>query len=253
MFTDSRKMVSKISIALTIVLMILISLSLYFETSLFFVQASVQPIKVYSVTSYGILIGSIAEGIYGSGWYYPNWTVTTFKLTIDNAFSNSQIHFRLDYANVSGRTEFFHPTGNNRFILNITEEAEYTKNNPPDMLITCPIIQNGTYYFWRDIIELPDGTYAKSVECASFLKRTSFDTWEGELLLDGKIGGTLTMDDNRTFAGITTPKATIELSIPNKYQIQNIEGISGTQDSEAFSITKTISSGETFHINVRVL
>lgn len=246
-------------IALAIVLIVFIPISLYFETSLFFQQVSVQPIKVYYVSHFGIVLGSVESGIYASGWIAPNWTINDLDVTFDNVFNDSNMHFELSYNNLSITPVGWHSTGNEGF-ENLTEVSQYMKDNSPDMLITFPSIQNGTYLCYRDIVDISAptfGTYAKSVFCKPFLKRTLFDTWEGEILLDSSMTTinltTINPMDNRTFITVNVQSMSLNLEIPSNYQVQNIESVGITPNPNGVTVTKNLGSGETFHLVVKDL
>lgn len=253
-------MVSTIIKALVIVLVVLASISIYVETPLFFSQVTVQAIKVYYISHYGILLGSVESGLYASGWIAPNWTISDLDVTFDNVFNNSNMHFELSYNNLSIIPIGWHSTGNGEGMENLSEVSQYMKNNLPDMLITFPSIQNGAYLCYRNITDISApifGTYAKSVSSEPFLRRSSFDTWEGEILLDSSMGtidlDTINPTDNRTFITVNVQSMSLNINIPRNYQIQNIESMSIAANSNGVAVTKNVGSGETFHLVVKDL
>ena len=243
-------MVSKLTISLILILIGFVIFSLYFETSLFFPQVSVQPIEAYYKTSEQEMASSKPDQpqfkIYG--YPSPNWTITDLDLTIDDAFSDSNIHFNLDYGNLSRPLLGWSSTTPDMGTLNLTEASEYIRNNPPDMVITYPIMKDGTYSFYRDILELPDGTYAKTVACSPFLKQTSFDTWEGAILLDNSIA--THFEDNRPYEIVTVQELSLDIKIPINYKIQNVESMNIASDSSGVKIRKGLGVGETFDLTV---
>jgi hypothetical protein len=248
-------MVSKIMVGLAIVLCVFVALSLYFETSLFFQQVSIDPIKVYYKSEYGIVAnGTVAGNPFELwGWSGQNWSVSNIQVTFDNAFDNSNMHFELSYDNLSINSIGLHSIGNDQIYVNLTEVQEYKQSNLPDMLITFPPIQNGSYLCYRDILDISSpqfGTYAKQVSCAPFFKRTSFNTWQAEILLDSSMGTvnltSIDPEDNRTFATVSVKSLEIKMDIPKDYQIQNIESINTASSSNGVSVTKDLVSGQTF-------
>lgn len=246
-----RHKVSKKTLALFIALLIFIPISIYVETTFPYGQVSVQPIKVYYPTTQKILLGNESMGILVYGYPYPNWTINNLEMTIENGFSDSTGRFMLDYTNLSRNMIGWHPISESQGTINITEIHNYVKNNLPDMLITYPIIKNGDYYFYRDVIELPDGTNLKTFDCGAFLTRTAYDTWEGEILLDGS---RITIErENRTFASVTVDKLSVQMPIPNNYQIQNPESMNIAQSSDVITVAKSLFEGETFHLIVKDL
>jgi hypothetical protein len=110
-------------------------------------------------------------------------------------------------------------------------------------------MQNGSLLYWIHVLY---STQPISVHFDEpFLKQTSFDTWEGEFLFDGSPINVKMK--NETFVAANVQKISFDVTVPNQFQIQNIESVSMTESSSAFVVTKELASGETFHLVVKDL
>ncbi len=246
--------VSRITLFLLVILIIFVPFSLYFETSLFFGQVLVKPVRVY----WKVIIGQVPLsfpnesnhlGLEIYGFKPPNYTISDLKLTIDNAFSASDVKFEIKCENLSEDTNFWDSIGNGIFTWNGTRLSEYERANLPDILITCPSMQNGSLLSWIQVLYPTQPLSVRFVE--PLLKQTSFDTWEGEFLFDG-YPAQIELN-NKTFVAANIQKISFAVTVPNNYQIQNIESVSMTESSNAFVVTKELASGETFHLVVKDL
>jgi hypothetical protein len=261
-------MVSTLIKGLVVGLIILVIPSLYFETPLFFQQASVQPMKVYYqshlesnfVYTNVTKVGGLSIGGYGiSYWIAPNWNISDLQVNFNDVFSNSNMYFEISYNNLSIVPLGWYSVGNGYTSVNSTEVIQYINSNPPDMLITFPSIKNGAYFCYTNITDIDafvfGSTYAKSVSCAPLFKHTSFDTWESEVLLDASTGTinltSINSDDNRTFVTVPIQSMSINLEVPNNYQIQNIGDMTVTTNPNGYKIQKDLTSGETFDLVVK--
>lgn len=245
--------ISKVTVFLIVLLIAFIPFSLYFETSLFFGQVSVKPIRVY----WRVVIEQIPitfpneTHLYMElyGYQDPNYTISDLKLTIDDALSASDVMFKIKCENLSEDINFWDSIGNGMFTWNGTRMSEYERNNPRDVLVTYPSMQNGSFLSWIQVLYPTQPININFNE--PFLKRTSFDTWESEVLFDGHPPDVKI--NNETFVAANVSQISFDVTVPNQFQIQNVESVAMTESSNAFIVTKEIASGETFHLVVKDL
>ena len=196
---------AKLVVGLFVLLFALISVSLYFETSLFFNQVSLEPVRVYCIAQ------ETTNGTYVPDPSRTNYTIESLLMRLSGPFTarRNQMHIyfeRYDNPEINFYYDFYPPDygGGKVSALNTTVVDEYAKNNPPDIVITTDLIKNGTLPYWSIIANLNIGQGYEFVDCKPLLKQTSFDTWEAEYFLDRNF--TVDHFGNATYVTADVPK-----------------------------------------------
>jgi hypothetical protein len=225
-----------------------ISMFLYFwsETSLFFGQPSIQPIRTY----YRVQIVPIPVQfpnethlyVQPYGFVTPNFTISVIDLRIDDPFIASNAYMTIKCENLT-QLNFWDSPVNGMFELNGSRIQSYEKHNVPDLQVSCPIF-NDSAFTWIQVMLV---TQPISIACKEpFLKQTGFNTYEGEFLFDEYPSNIET--NNGTFIPSNLQKLSFEVTVPDHYNIENADNLNSAPNG--FKVTKEIGSGEIFHLTV---
>lgn len=236
----------KMAILVILILIFVGSLHLYFwsETSLYFGQSQVKPIKIYwKVNPFTYRVN---ENIYLGMYTEPTYSISNLTLIIDNVVNSSIIEFQIECENFSRDNIDFFDHYDNTIVGNFSRVKEYEKSNPPDILLTSDLITNGKLFSWIQVWNNMISLNELRVSCKPFLKQVAFNTWEGEYLFD-KSGNTVG-EDNITFAIADVQKLSFEVMVPSNYKIQNPEDKNLSEISGGFLVNASITPQETFHL-----
>jgi hypothetical protein len=232
-------------------LVLFVSLHLYFlsETSLYYGQSTIEPIRIYwRVIIKNILVNPNLSYSYVSTDEYPNYTISNIDLEISDAIGSSNIRFLIVCQNFSGNIDFLYPL-NGGFEGNFTKVQEYEQANPPDLLLTSGLLQDKKILAWSQIWNNPVLLNTLRLKCNPFFKQVGFNAWECAYLFDGSFA--TTDCNNETFATASVSLISFHLKIPKNYNIQNPEELKTSTDSSgSFLVSKDIGSGETFQLKI---
>jgi hypothetical protein len=252
--------ISKVTIVFIILLIAFIPLSIFFETPVFFTQPSVEPIRVFwRLVPVREIPANYSQALNMSLNFFefspPKYVINDLTLTIGEAFTAFNIKFYIDCTNFSQEIDFMSPVGDGVSLWNTSIENEYENKNPPDILISCPSIETGEIYDWVQV-----WYSSQPMIChfdKPFLKQTSYDTWEAEFLFD--VGSQYvnlsnnTFLNNQTYMDANVQKISFKVTLPKHYQVSDVENVNMAQsvdNPDAFVVTKSVVSGETFHLVV---
>lgn len=241
-------MVTKKKTVLLVVLFLFLSLSIYLhfwsETSLFYGQSQIEPIKIYwKVNPFTYWVN---ENIYLGMYTEPTYSISNLTLKINNVVNSSTIEFQIECENFSRDNIDFFDHYDNTIVGNFSRVKEYEKSNPPDILLTSDLITNGKLFSWIQVWNNMISLNELRVSCNPFLKQVAFSTWEGEYLFD-RSGNTIS-EDNLTFAIANVQKLSFDVRVPSNYKIQNPEDVNLSQVSGGFLVSASITPQGTFHL-----
>lgn len=226
-----------------------LSMHLYFwsETSLYYGQSQVEPIKIYWKVNTEILW--VNESMYMTiipENSVPKYSVSNLKLIVDDVINSSTIRFQIECENFSRDNIDFFDHYDNTIVGNFSRVKEYENSNPPDILLTSDLITNGKLFSWIQVWNNMISLNELRVSCKPFLKQVAFNTWEGEYLFDKSWN---TVDENNiTFAIADVQKLSFEVRVPSNYKIQNPEDKNLSEISGGFLVNAPMESQETFHL-----
>lgn len=237
------------------VLLVVLSLALFFsiliyfwsETSIFYGQSQVEPIKIYWKVNTEILW--VNENMYLTiipDNSIPKYSVSNLKLIVDDVINSSTIRFQIECENFSRDNIDFFDHYDNTIVGNFSRVIEYENSNPPDILLTSDLITNGKLFSWIQVWNNMISLNELRVSCKPFLKQVAFNTWEGEYLFD-RSGNTVGID-NLTFAIADVQKLSFDVRVPSNYTIQNPEDKNLSQTPDGFQVSASITPQGTFHL-----
>ena len=166
-----------VAIAFALVLIALTIIYFTFETS---TQISPESIKVYWKGEY--FTQSVSPTLKISGvTNLPNYTIANLKLIVDDPIDYSTVDFQIECANFPREIDFLDYTNNgSSFVGNFTRLHEYEQANQPDIMTKSSLIKNGSFLTWSQVWNSVMDFNTITVDCKTFLKKTSYDTWEGK-------------------------------------------------------------------------
>jgi len=224
-------------------------LYLWSETTLFYSQPSINPIKTYSrvqVEEIPITFPNETHLPMKTYGFKPiEYTITDMKFTINNALSTSDVSMQIQCINLTRNVNFWDSIVTGLLELNATRLNEYKKANPPDLRIECPCFVNGSSSFWIQVLDQAIPSNSISLN-EPFLRQTSFNTYECNFLFDNNLQ---TIDiNNDTFFSTPLHQISFDVKVPNNYAIQDIEKYDVSKNAESFTTLSEIHSGDTFHL-----
>lgn len=240
--------VTKKKVASLVVLILIFGLSMYSyfwsETSIFYGQSQVKPIKIYwKVNPFTYWIN---EYLYLGMHTEPTYSISNLTLIINNVVNSSTVEFQIECENFSRDNIDFFDHYDNTIVGNFSRVEEYKNSNPPDILLTSDLITNGKLFSWIQVWNNMISLNELRVSSKPFLKQVAFNTWEGEYLFDrsGKTFGI----DNSTFAIADVQKLSFDVRVPSNYKIQNPEDKNLSQTPDGFRVSAAITPQGTFHL-----
>lgn len=243
-------MLSKKTIVLATVCAILVFLSILADTNLLFAQSTLKPIRVYwKGETFPI---PFDNGIVLEGMKLPNYSVSELDIGIADPFQNSQNNFMLwcDNRNYSFVPSLFIKVRENVYLPNETSIEEYKTKNSPDLMVVSPFIENGRVLGWVNLWDSGVFVPAFRVNSVTFLQKVSFDTFDASYVFEGDYS-TLKVN-NDSYANANVTKVVFTVDVPSNFQIENPEDFTISQKpSGLYSVSKSLSSGELFHLIVK--
>lgn len=269
-----------------ILIIIFIFVYLYFSTSIFFTFASPDPIKFYFNYSEGKSVQITEPDSSPYTITVSKYNITDIILIIDNPLDISQGSYSVkspdwypDWVSENYTFTYINNTmvenltlPPNSYVVGVTSPGLSTNwtlvtTNPNDILVedenTHQIYNlndyinahNPNYYLEATFINYKDRmiytAYSMDYKfnmTSTFLKRTSFSTWECEYYLDGN-GYSTDLFDN-AYVNATPKQITLLITIPYKYSIKSLDNIKIQNTGNGYIITKTLLPGEIYHFTV---
>lgn len=243
------------------------------ETNLPYAQSEVQPIKVDwrifevdQITNSSEFTANYTGRLIGVNVWFENGTPTSrylLRILVPPPYNISGISFNIKNPFVGNMTGEIETTPNlgNKFddfqyvngVLtvqeNITRLSEYESQNPKDIIFTSELFPKGNFSTWALVWTYFSTLNRFSIPTNPFMQQTSFDTWEATYLFDSS-------ERDYTRQNITYEDAKVNglgftVTIPKGYSVQNPEYRNLATDNEGnLIVTKTLQSGETFHLTV---
>jgi hypothetical protein len=262
------KLWKKILIGLIIAFVFFTGIDIIFNTSILYNQVSDEPIKVYwACTPVQHAENHTSSEFANVGEYHPpKYVINDLTLSVNNPLS-SKMGFQINCGNYTQNVDFLTSDGSS---LNLTKAMEYRNANSPDIMVTCPLIDDGNFSSWIQLWQQYQKVYPYQPLTKQltkpFLTQTSFDTWEGQFRFDNSFGMIPLFNETFNlsaplnyglFLKANVSQISFKITLPNYYQVQNpssvnIEGIPTTpiNTQNQFIVSKNITAGETFDLRI---